>query len=96
MGNAIGTVTPCRATAAQLVEDLGSMLDAVRGIASRLEFIGGGLATDDPNPLGATLALRDTEMVVLDLVKRVERMTQCARELAGVPTETAGGELNHE
>lgn len=92
MGNVTETVTPCQATAAQLVEDLGSMLDAIRGIASRLEFIGGGLATDDPNPLGAALALGDTEMAVHDLVKRVERMTQGARELAGMP----GGEVRHE
>ena len=86
-------IAPCQATAANLVEDLGFMLDALRGIASRLEFIEGGLEIEDPNPRGAALALEAAEVAVLDLVGKVEEMSQGARKLAGVPTETAGGEV---
>lgn len=95
MDNTTEAVTPCQAKAAQLVEDLGVMLDAVRSIARRLDFIGGGLGIEDPNPKGAALALGDTEMAVYDLVGRVERMTQCARELAGFTVETDAGEVCH-
>lgn len=89
-------IATCQATAANFVEDLGFMLDALRGIASRLEFIEGGLEIEDPNPRGAALALEAAEVAVLDLVDRVERMTQSARELAGMPTETNDREVAHE
>ncbi len=72
------------------------LLAKVNGIASRLEFIEGGLGIEDPNPRGAALALEDTEMAALDLVERVERMTQCARELAGMPTETNDSEVDQD
>jgi len=89
------TVIPCQTTATQLVEDLGFMLDALHGIASRLEFIEGGLEIEDPNPRGAALALEAAEVAVLDLAGKVEEMSQGARKLAGVPTEMAGGEVPH-
>lgn len=91
----VQSLSPSQVTAAKLLEDLDSMLGAIRDIASRLEFIGGGLGVDAPNPRGAALALVGTELAALDLIDLVERMAQCARELAGMPAETAGEEVPH-
>ncbi|MEL7641688.1 MAG: hypothetical protein AAGU21_18795 [Solidesulfovibrio sp.] len=93
MDNAIEHATPYQVTAEELVKDLDTLLETVRGIACRLEFIGTGLALDNPNIKGASLALVDTEMKVLDLVEDLERMAASASELAGATAETDGGDV---